>query len=217
MVDADGEVTVDSDGTRAALEYMQQLTQYMPPDVYAWDDAGNNRWIISGQGSSIENPPSAWAVAVRDQPQVGAQLWHHDTPRGPQGRFRGSKAFFWGLWSFAQNKPAAKDLLLHLASKEQVAKLLTASRGYDMPLQSSMWDHPVWEAEGPPPGTIYNYPVRGDERVIIAGYPAPPPVAAQIYNQGLIPNMVARITQAGEAPDDAIAWAAEELEGYMRR
>jgi hypothetical protein len=65
MVDGSGEITVDSDGTRAALDYMKQLTQAMPPDVYAWDDAGNNRWIISGTGACIQNPPSAWAVAVR--------------------------------------------------------------------------------------------------------------------------------------------------------
>jgi hypothetical protein len=28
--------------------------------------------------------------------------------------------------------------------------------------------------------------------------------------------MVARVAQTGESPDDAIAWASEELEGYMR-
>lgn len=41
MVSADGDITVDSDATRAALEYMRELTQVMPPDIYAWDDAGN--------------------------------------------------------------------------------------------------------------------------------------------------------------------------------
>jgi hypothetical protein len=28
--------------------------------------------------------------------------------------------------------------------------------------------------------------------------------------------MVARVTQGGESADDAIAWAAEEAEGYLR-
>jgi hypothetical protein len=216
MVNADGEITVDSDATRTALDYMQQLTQYMPPDIYAWDDAGNNRWIISGNGSCIQNPPSAWTVAVRDQPDVGAQLWHHDTPRGPVGRFRGSLPYLWGIWDFAQNKPAAKDLLRWLSQREQTLQLIDASRGYDLPLQPSFYDHPVWETEGPPQGTQYNYPHRGDEQIIVAGYPAPAPIAAQIYTQALIPNMVARVTQGGESADDAIAWAAEEAEGYLR-
>jgi hypothetical protein len=74
----------------------------------------------------------------------------------------------------------------------------------------------VWETEGPPPGTQYNYPHRGDEQIIVAGYPAPAPIAAQIYTQALIPNLVARVCQAGESPDDAIAWASEEAEGYLR-
>jgi ABC-type glycerol-3-phosphate transport system substrate-binding protein len=57
-VDKDGNITFDSDETRAALEYMKKLCQYMPKEVYAWDDASNNTWIISGRGSAIQNPPS---------------------------------------------------------------------------------------------------------------------------------------------------------------
>jgi ABC-type glycerol-3-phosphate transport system substrate-binding protein len=216
MVDGSGEITVDSDGTRAALDYMKQPTAVMPPDVYAWDDAGNNRWIISGNGACIQNPPSAWTVAVRDQPEVAKQLWHHDTPSGPAGRFRGSLPYFWGIWNFSQNITAAKDLLMYLSQKEQTQQLLTASHGYDLPLRPSFLDFPVWKEEQPPAGTIYNYPSRGDESIVVAGYPAPPAIAAQIYNEALIPNMVARVTQAGESPDDAVFWASEELEGFMR-
>jgi hypothetical protein len=215
-MNSSGEITIDSDGTRAALEFMKELTSVMPDDVYAWDDAANNRWIISGRGSCIQNPPSAWAVAKRDAPDVAAQLWHHDTPAGPKGRFRGALPFCWGIWEFAENKQAAKDLLRYLAAKPQVAKLLWASQGYDLPLQDSYYDHEVWLKEGPPSGTLYNYPGRGTETVIVAGYPAPPQVAARIYNEGLYPVMVARVTQGGESIDDAIAWAAEELEGYLR-
>ena len=55
-ISADGNITIDSDETRAAIEYMQQLAPNMPQDVYAWDDAGNNRWIISGRGSCDPEP-----------------------------------------------------------------------------------------------------------------------------------------------------------------
>jgi hypothetical protein len=213
---ADGNITIDSDETRAAIEYMQQLAPNMPQDVYAWDDAGNNRWIISGRGSSIQNPPSAWAVAVRDAPKVGSQLWHHDVPSGPKGRYRGSVPWFLGIWQFAPNKSAAKDLILYLVDKPQFDKLIHAARGFDMPLQPMYYDIPVWESEGPPRGTEYNYPVRGNEKLIVAGYPAAPTVAARIYNEGLIPVMVAKVTQGGESVKDAIAWASDELEGYLR-
>lgn len=59
LVNESGKITVNSDGTRAALEYMKKLTQFMPPEIYSWDDAGNNLHIISGRGACIQNPPSA--------------------------------------------------------------------------------------------------------------------------------------------------------------
>ena len=35
----------------------------------------NNKSLISGQAALIFNPPSAWAVAVRDAPKVAEQCW----------------------------------------------------------------------------------------------------------------------------------------------
>ena len=215
-VDEKGKITFDSDGTRAALEYMKKLTAYMPPEVYAWDDASNNRWIVSGKGSCIQNPPSAWTVAVRDQPAIAAQLWHHDTPSGPKGRFRGSLARMQGIWNFSKNKSAAKALVLHLLQKEQQDKLIAASKGFDIPLIKAFNKNPVWAEAQPPKGTQYNYPVQGDEFLMMGGYPAPIGIAAQIYTQSLVPNTVAKVTQEGKSINEAIKWAVGELEGYLR-
>lgn len=214
--DKDGAIKLDSDATRMALEYVQKLVKFMPPDVYAWDDAGNNRWIISGKGSAIQNPPSAWTVAVRDQPKVAEQLWHHDVPRGPKGRFRGALPRGNGIWKFAKNKSAAKDLLVWLLEKEQQFKLITASKGYDKPFFPALFDHPIWGEIGPPVGGQYNYPVRGDETIIVGGYPSPQHMGAQIYTQALIPNLVAKVTKQGVSVNEAIKWAVGELEGYAR-
>lgn len=215
-VDKNGNITIDTAETRQALEYMKKLTAVMPPEVYAWDDASNNRWLISGKGSAIQNPPSAWTVAKRDRPEVAAQVWHHDAPSGPKGRFRGSLPRMIGVWNFGKNINASKDLLLHMSQKESVARLVTASQGYDVPLHKVHYDNPVWTNIGPPKGGQYNYPVRGDEFVMVTGYPAPADIAASIYTQALIPNLVARVTQANESFDTAITWAVNEIEGYLR-
>jgi len=63
MVDQEGNITVKSDATRQVLEWFQKMVPLMPKDAFAWDDASNNKYLISGQGSLIFNPPSAWAVA----------------------------------------------------------------------------------------------------------------------------------------------------------
>jgi len=215
-VNAKGEITINSDGTRMCLEFMKKLTAVMPPDIYAWDDASNNRWIISGKGSCIQNPPSAWRVAVRDQPAIGAQLWHHDTPSGPKGRFRGSLPRMQGVWNFSKNISAGKDLIHHLQQKEQQWKLIAASEGFDIPLIKAFNNHPIWKEAEPPKGSLFNYPIQGDEFKMIGGYPAPIGVCANIYSQGLIPNLVAKVTQENLSIDDAIKWAEDELEGYLR-
>jgi ABC-type glycerol-3-phosphate transport system substrate-binding protein len=216
LVNERGEIAVNSDQTRQALEYLKQLTAYMPPEIYAWDNASNNRWLISGKGAAVVNPPSAWVVAKKEQPQIGAQIFHHDLPKGPQGRFRCIFAGLWGLWSFAQNKAAAKDLMRHLyADRETVDSLVAASQGYDTPMLKS-YDHPIWAEAAPPAGTLYNYPIRGDEQLIVPGYPAPPAIAGALYPHRFTASLVAKVTQAGESIDNAIAWAEKELEGMMR-
>ena len=218
VVNESVEITVDSDETRVVLEYLSRLTQYMPESVYAWDDASNNRWLISGEGSSIFNPPSAWAVANRDNPDVAKHVWHHDAPRGPRGRFRADSPFFWGIWDFSQNISAGKDLLRYMAGRDVMNRLVAGAKGFDIPLIISHYqNNDIWAQSHPPDGVLYNYPIRGDEHPVAAGFPAPPEYAAQIMAQGVLPNLVARVTQGGDSFDDAIRWAENELEGIMRR
>jgi hypothetical protein len=216
MVDGKDNIKIDSDETRQAMEYLKKLMAVNPPEVYAWDDAGNNRWLISGKGSSIMNPPSAWAVAKRDHPEVASNCWTHPMPRGPKGRFVGQLPQFYGLWSFSQNKPAAKDLLLYISQRDSAAQLVQASFGYDLPSFKTMYDFTTWQTVEPPVGTVYGYPPRGDEQTSIAGAPARSEVGAQIYNQAINTVMVAKFTQGNEKLDDVIKWAENELEGTLR-
>jgi len=216
MIDEKDAIKVNSDETRAALEYFKKLMPFNPPEVYAWDDAGNNRWLISGKGAGIMNPPSAWSVAKRDNPKVAEQCWTHDMPRGPAGRFVGQLPFFYGLWNFSANKQAAKDLLVFLSRKESARQLVAASNGYDLPSFKSYYDFETWKTVEPPLGTVYNYPPRGDETPSITGYPARPDVAAMVYNQSIHTVMVAKVTQGNEPIDKVIKWAEGELEGFLR-
>jgi ABC-type glycerol-3-phosphate transport system substrate-binding protein len=216
MVDDKDRIKINSDETRRALEYLKRLMAVNPREVYAWDDAGNNRWLISGEGSGIMNPPSAWAVAKRDNPKVAENCWTHPMPRGPKGRFVGQLPQFYGIWSFSKNKTAAKDLLLHLSQKESIKQLVAASFGYDLPSFKSMYDLDTWKTVEPPVGTVYSYPPRGDEVTSIAGAPARSDVGAQIYNQAINTVMVAKFTQGNEKLDEVIKWAENELEGTLR-
>ena len=216
MVDAKDDIRIDSDETRTALEYLKKLMAVNPPEVYAWDDAGNNRWLISGKGSGIMNPPSAWAVAKRDNRQVAENCWTHAMPKGPKGRFVGQLPFFYGLWTFSKNKSAAKDLLLYISQKDSARRLVAASNGYDLPSFKNFYDFDTWKTVEPPVGTVYSYPPRDDEQTSIAGAPARAEVGAQIYNQAINTVMVAKFTQGGEKLDEVIKWGENELEATLR-
>jgi hypothetical protein len=216
LVDAKGNITVNSKETRQALDYAKKLVAFLPSDVFAWDNASNNRWLIAGKGALIMNPPSAWAVAKRDAPKIAEQLWTFPSPRGPKGRYEPYLPCFWGIWKFSKNKSAAKSLIRYLSQRDAVEKLVAASQGYDVPAFAKHKDFKTWAEEGPPKGTLYHYPPRGDQITSVAGYPAPPKIAAQIYTQAIMTKMVAKYTQGGESADKVISWAASELEGFMR-
>ena len=134
MVDAKGNITVDSDNVKMAMEYAAKLVKFLPTDTVSYDDASNNRALISGKSAMIWNPPSAWAVAKRDAPQVAADCWTFPNPRGPKGRLVPMRPYFFGLWSVRseQERGTRADRPIW-CQREQIETLTTAVVGYDIP------------------------------------------------------------------------------------
>ena len=216
LVNAKGDVTVKTDAVRQALEFYKRLIAALPPDVASWDDASNNKWLVSGKGAMIMNPPSAWAVAKRDAPQIAEQCWTHGFPAGPKGRFAPFLPYFWSVWSFSKNKEAAKSLIVHLSKPASIEKMVVASGGYDLPAYEKLTTLKVWQEQGPPKGTLYHYPNPYNHQTLsIAASPAPPKIAQQIYAQATMTKMCLRYAQ-GEKMETTLAWAEGECEGFMR-
>jgi ABC-type glycerol-3-phosphate transport system substrate-binding protein len=217
LVDAKGNITIHSEKVRQVMEYGRQMVRYLPSDTVSYDDASNNRALISGKSALIYNPPSAWAVAKRDAPEVARDCWTFPCPSGPAGRHIPWVYVFYGIWKFSKNKSAAKDLLAWLMQREQIEQREIASEGFNLPPQLSMADFKIWEEVEPPKGTVYNYPIRPwhGSKPSLSGYPAPPEIAVQIFNRALIPTMWAKL-HSGQSIKSAVDWAANELEGFIR-
>jgi hypothetical protein len=188
LVDGEGNITVKSDEVKEVLAWFKKIVPFLPPSVFAWDNAANNKW----------------------------QLWTFHSPKGPKGRFDPCSFGFWGIWNFSANSAAAKSLLTYLSTRSSVEKLVAGSHGVDIPPFEKLRDFRTWEDEKPPAGTLYNYPPRGDVTALLAGYPAPTSLGAQMFAQGTICKMVAQCTQQGKSIDQAIEFAQSELEGFMR-
>ena len=216
LVDAKGNIKVKSDAVRQALDYYKKLMAFLPTDVPAWDDASNNKWLVSGKGALIMNPPSAWAVAKRDAPKVAEQLWTHGFAKGPKGRYAPFVPYFWGAWDFGKNQSAAKSLMVFMSQPSSVEKLVAASGGYDLPSFEKLTLLKTWAEEGPPKGTLFHYPNPYNHQILsIAGAPAPHKIGEQIYVQGIMTQMAVRYYK-GEAMEKTLAWAEGELEGFAR-
>ena len=217
LVNAKGEITINSDAVRQVMEYGQRFVKFLPPDTVSYDDASNNRALISGKSALIYNPPSAWAVAKRDAPEVANDCWTFPCPTGPKERSIPYVYVFYGIWKFGKNKSAAKDLIRFLMEREQIEERTSVVEGFNLPPQLSMSDFKIWEEVGPPKGTVYNYPIRPwhNSKPSLAGYPAPPEIAVQMFNRAIIPTMWAKL-HSGQTIKQAIDWASHELEGFVR-
>jgi ABC-type glycerol-3-phosphate transport system substrate-binding protein len=217
LVDRNGNITVKSDPVKQVLEWFKRLGPSLPTEVYAWDNASNNKYLISGKGSLILNPPSAWAVAKRDAPDVAADCWTFPAPSGPKGRFIPTLSFFWGIYSFSKNKSAGKDLIEFLMQRDNVEARDIASDGYDLPPYAKLNDFKIWQEVGPPKGTVFNYPMRpaSGQKPSLTGSEAAPEVAVQIYSRGVHNQMFARLRD-GQTIPQVISWAQDEIDGYLR-
>jgi ABC-type glycerol-3-phosphate transport system substrate-binding protein len=217
LIDSEGAVQLGSDEVRQVLEFAQRLVRSYPDDAVSYDDASNNRALISGKTALIFNPPSAWAVAKRDAPAIAADCWTFPAPKGPKGRFVPTLSFFWGIYSFSKNKSAAKDLIEYLMQRPQVQERCNVTDGFDIPPYAKMVDFTVWETVAPPKGTVYNYPIRPwhEELPSLTADEAAPDVAVQIYNRAIHNQMLARLKE-GQTIPKVIAWAQDELEGFVR-
>lgn len=214
VLDEDGNPAIDSPETREALAYAAELATFMPPEALAWDAAGNDRFMISGEGSWTMNAASLYLEARERAPQVAESLSYDLPPAGPAGRFASAPVFTLGVTQWTECEEQAKDLVAHLLREESLRRQVEASRGYNQPLFSDVPEFEEWQSD-----PMLAQPRELLEFLHLPLWPAPPElgIALQdVFDTYLIPSMFARVVE-GEDPADAIAWAEERLRRILGR
>jgi len=212
--DEHGDITLDSDATREALAFVAELAALLPEGVAGWNDTSNNRNYLAGLSAVIQNSTTAWAVALRSAEQVAEDTWHHDVPQGPRGWYRGGMQVGWCLWKHARHRQAARELLEFLLEREQTYALIEASLGYSLPAFPAFYDAPFFAQAAPPRGTLYNYPPRGGEEIMMPGAPAPPRLAQLISIRKLIPVMCSKVASRVSDIEETVSWGMSQMERY---
>jgi hypothetical protein len=123
--------------------------------------------------------------------------------------------YFWGIWKWSKNKPAAKSLLAHISERSAVEKMVAASQGYDIPSFEKLNDFKTWAEEGPPKGTLYHYPPKRARSCRCPDFRRRRRSPSQIYNQA-VDDEDGRQGEPGRADRQGDRMAASELEGFMR-
>jgi multiple sugar transport system substrate-binding protein len=211
-VDKSGRVAINSPQTTKAIEYVKELAKYMPREVLGWDDASNNRFIMSGQGALTFNPPSIWVVAQKEVPDIAKLLDHAPVPAGPAGRFRSTGSYYFGVWKFKQSPPAA-DLIRFLMTRDNYKAQIDASGGFNQPFLKAFQGFPVWKDNVP-----LNAYEPASEDLQLQGWPGPASKAAaaqKAWVMHIVPVMFGKAV-SGTSPREAMQWAEGELKQLYR-
>lgn len=88
LVDSNGNIAINSDAVGQALEYAKRLTQFLPPDVGAWDNASNNKVPRLRQGCLDFQPAKRVGGGQTRHPEGRRATVDARHAEGPQGSLR---------------------------------------------------------------------------------------------------------------------------------
>jgi multiple sugar transport system substrate-binding protein len=208
VFEADGKSpAINSDQTAQVIEWYKELYRdAMEPEVLSWDDAGNNRFILSGKGSWIHNPVSPYNAALKEKMPIADDLNHHNSPSGPAGTHSAPPILGIGVWKFSKNQELAKEFIQFLFKKENYDAWIVASNAFNHPPLKNLADHPIW-ARNPKFAMLPKEAEFAHPR----GWPAKPSDAAQrVDDNYVLADMVAKAVN-GMPSKRAMEWAQDQV------
>ncbi len=212
-------VAIDSDETRAALEFMQKLKSVMPDDVLSYDDGSNNRAFDASAISATNNAPTIWGNAFLQQKKVeigGEQknladyIDHFEYPAGPAGRIAYAEFMSQAVFSYSNNVDAAKALLTYLNEKDQLSPWAMPNLGFVFPALKDYKESVIMPWNTNPKIA----PFKNNAGVShLPGYPSKNfKGGTDAYANWVIVDMFASVCGGVSTIDEAIATATKLLE-----
>jgi multiple sugar transport system substrate-binding protein len=220
-VDESGkQVTINSKQTLEAVKLARaSYKEAMDPEVLSWDDAGNNRFLVSGRGCWILNPISAYRTAQQSNPELADKIFLWKTPAGPVRRITGVGVNSYAIWKFARNPEAALAFLHYYA--EHWAEAFQASTGFNYPVFANVLPQPMpilsYDPSSHPPDKLAILQTAGDWHAAY-GYPGPAgPAADEVAYRFIIPDMMAAAATGKMTPEEAVVWAEKQVRGIYKK
>jgi multiple sugar transport system substrate-binding protein len=207
-------ITYNSKEMREALKFNKALyKEAMTPEVLAWDDASNNRFLASGRGSWIHNPISAYRSIEGQNKDLADKIFVQLSPKGPAQRRSFANCRAYGVTKFSKNQDGAKAFLEALVDAYRDGA--RASTGYNMPFLKNF---------GKPPFPVISEdpklkPLEQDaEYHFTTGYPGPlTPAADEVYQQFVMVDALAQFCADKMDLEQTVKWGEEKIKAIYAK
>jgi hypothetical protein len=219
--DENENVTINSDETIAAVEYMKELFEAcMTPEVFSWNAASNNQLLAAGQASYILNSISAYRTAQNTQPDVALDIYLGKPLVGPAGEemalAHAHAAMGYQIPNHAEHPDTAKAFLLHLLENYEAAMM--ASQLYNFPTfmetTPGLFDALENDPFGSEPADKLNVMADAEDWTVNLGWPGPAnAMAGEAQTTFILSNMMAQSARG----DMTAAEAVEEAERLLNQ
>ncbi len=206
--DEEGNVVINSRQTLEAVKFVRALfKEAMTAEVFNWNPASNNRFMLQGKGSLAVNAISITRDAEKKDPEMSKKIWLSKSPEGPVRRIGLEHVMsVYVIWKFAENIEGAKQFLVDYIGNFRKAFL--ASEFYNFPcFPDTVPDLKTLIAYDPKADPPDKYKVLGDvqEWATNVGYPGYANAAIdEIYGTYLITTMFEKAAKGEATPEDAI-------------
>jgi len=222
---ADGQIVINSKQTRDYLNFMKSLYQQgLTNEIFGWNPASNNQFLISGKGSMILNAVSATRTPEDLKLPFSDDLWIWPIPKGPGGRMGLEHVMgVYVIWKFSKQKQLAKKFLID----QQLAYR-------DHFVQSKFYNFPGWLNGVPggfktirkltaadqhkPKGKYSILSTIAERYTTNAGHPGFSNAAiGEIFDTFLIPQMAAEVAQGKLSAADAAKQADKQFKTILKK
>ncbi len=214
--DADGRVVLNSRETIEALKYMRALyRETETAEVFTWDPASNNRMMLAGRASFVQNAISVTRTAERENPEIARKIGLVPALAGPVRRIAAEHVMnCYVIWKFAENIDGAKQFLVDLVGGFE--SVFRESEFYNFPCYpSTVPNLPELLANDPkadPPGK-YKVLTNALEWATNVGYPGWATAGIdEVFNTFVVTTMFARVARGEATPEDAASAGQKEIE-----
>lgn len=225
--DEAGNVTINSKPVIESLKYMRALyKETETPEVFTWDPSSNNRAMLAGKVSFVDNAISITRQAEREKAQnphmveMSKKIQICKALKGPATRLASEHVMdCYLIWKFAENIDGAKLFLMNLIDSFHDAFM--ASKFYNFPCFPQTVPDLVKEISYDPAADPPDkYKILADvlDWATNIGYPGYCSAGIdEVFNTWVIPTMFAKVAKDEMSPEDAAKAAETEVKRIFER